>query len=216
MRDIGDCYAYSYIVPKGDVAIVGSVYYPQAPSDRTRSRTRRWTFCETAMPQLGETVKREASVALYVRDRRAMSYPAVWPRPARRRGRRIHVADIRRGHQLRDELRPAGRHGHRRERPREAGAAYERATAHIASNIRRKLKWLPFMESNWGKYLAGYVPTAHRVARHQGPLGLRAAAARPATRSSVDTSDSASRRSGPGTCCPAPACRRDARHGVVI
>ena len=29
MRDIGDNYAYSYIVPKGNTAIVGSVYYPK-------------------------------------------------------------------------------------------------------------------------------------------------------------------------------------------
>ncbi len=30
---------------------------------------------------------------------------------------------------------------------------------HIAANIHRKLKWLPFMESRTGKYLAGFVPT---------------------------------------------------------
>jgi len=40
----------------------------------------------------------------------------------------------------------------------EALALYQAKTAHIAANIHRKLKWLPFMESDWGKYLAGFVP----------------------------------------------------------
>jgi len=43
--------------------------------------------------------------------------------------------------------------------PLDCLAEYAGSTAHISDNIRRKLKWLPFMESRAGKYLAGYVPT---------------------------------------------------------
>jgi len=43
--------------------------------------------------------------------------------------------------------------------PADALDAYVRASDHIARNIRRKLRWLPFMESSAGKYLAGFVPT---------------------------------------------------------
>ena len=29
MRDIGDSFGYAYVVPKGELAIVGSVFYPK-------------------------------------------------------------------------------------------------------------------------------------------------------------------------------------------
>ncbi|MBU4556939.1 MAG: hypothetical protein KJ747_08720, partial [Actinobacteria bacterium] len=110
-----------------------------------------------ALPMLGETVKREASVALYVRGTgdvvpgsgrvllageaggfmsptsgEGISYAMNSGLLA---GRAIAAAD-----------------------DGEVFELYRRNTAHIAANIRRKLKWLPFMESDWGKYLAGYVP----------------------------------------------------------
>jgi flavin-dependent dehydrogenase len=44
--------------------------------------------------------------------------------------------------------------------PGDALAAYREGTAHISSNVARKLRWLPFMESRAGKYLAGFVPTS--------------------------------------------------------
>ena len=37
-------------------------------------------------------------------------------------------------------------------------ARYRSAIDPIARNVARKLKWLPFMESRAGKYLAGFVP----------------------------------------------------------
>jgi flavin-dependent dehydrogenase len=43
--------------------------------------------------------------------------------------------------------------------PEEALGTYTDAVGHISANIHRKLRWLPFMESSWGKYLAGFVPT---------------------------------------------------------
>lgn len=157
MRDIGDSYAYSYIVPKGDVAIVGSVYYPKTKRPHEK-QDQTMQILRAALPHLGETMKREASVALYVRDS-ADVVPA---------SGRVLLAGEAGGfmsptsgegisYAMNSGLLAGTAIGS--SDAMSAGAAYERSTAHIARNIRRKLKWLPFMESNWGKYLAGYVPT---------------------------------------------------------
>ncbi len=156
MRDIGDCYAYSYIVPKSDVAIVGSVYYPRTKRPHEK-QDQTMAILRSAMPQLGETIKREASVALYVRDAgdvvpasgRVLLAGEAGGFMSPTSGEGISYAmnsGLLAGTAIAENS------------PRDAGAAYERATAHIAANIRRKLKWLPFMESSWGKHLAGYVP----------------------------------------------------------
>ena len=156
-RDIGDEFGYAYVVPKGDVAIVGSVFYPKTKRphikhDQVLERLR------AALP-LGESVKREAWVALSVR----------------------HVSDIVRGEgrvllagEAGGFMSPSSGEGisYALNTGRLAGtavaendgaaslAAYEAATAHICSNVARKLRWLPFMESRAGKYLAGFVPTS--------------------------------------------------------
>jgi len=66
MRDIGDSYAYSYVVPKGEVAIVGSVYYPRTKRPHEK-QDQTLEILRTRIPQLGDSVKREAGVALSVR-----------------------------------------------------------------------------------------------------------------------------------------------------
>ena len=43
--------------------------------------------------------------------------------------------------------------------PVDALSAFTTSSGPVASNIARKLAWLPFMESRAGKYLAGFVPT---------------------------------------------------------
>lgn len=156
MRHIGDSFGYAYVVPKGDTAIIGSVFYPKTKRphekhDEVTAALRR------ALP-LGESTKREAWVALSVRkpddvvpglgrvllageaggfmspsSGEGISYALNTGRLA---GNAIAQAD-------------AGR----------AVAAYQSATRHISRNIARKLRWLPFMESRTGKYLAGFVPT---------------------------------------------------------
>jgi flavin-dependent dehydrogenase len=155
LRDIGDSFGYAYVVPKGPVAIVGSVFYPKTKRphekhEQVLAQLRR------ELP-LGPSVKREAWVALSVRERTDMV----------RGGGRVLLAGEAGGFMsptsgegisyALNTGRLAGRavseHG-----PVDALRAYERSTAHIASNIGRKLKWLPFMESRAGKYLAGYVP----------------------------------------------------------
>lgn len=158
MRDIGDCYAYSYIVPKGDTAIVGSVYYPKTKRPHEK-QDQTMQMLREKLPQLGETVKREACVALSVRS------PAdIVP------GRgRVLLAGEAGGF-----MSPTSGEGisYAMNSGQLAGLAiasgnsesalgtFTRASAPIARNIQRKLRWLPYMESKLGKYFAGFIPAA--------------------------------------------------------
>ena len=157
MRDVGDNYAYSYVVPKGDLAIVGSVYYPKTKRPHLK-QDLTMAILRESLPQLGETVKREASVALSVRSPRDV-VPG--------RGRVLLVGEAggfmspTSGEGISYAMNTGRVAGEAiaASAPAEALDAYARATGRIGANIRRKLKWLPFMESSWSKYLAGYVPT---------------------------------------------------------
>ncbi len=157
MRDIGDSYAYSYIVPKGDLAIVGSVYYPKTKRPHEKQDQTMDTLRKT-LPQLGERVKREASVALHVRST-ADIVPG--------RGRVLLAGEAggfmspTSGEGISYAMNSGAAAGRAiaSATPDDALAVYSDAVDHISSNIRRKLRWLPFMESSWGKYLAGFVPT---------------------------------------------------------
>ncbi|MHB9004307.1 MAG: FAD-dependent monooxygenase [Coriobacteriia bacterium] len=158
MRGIGDCFAYAYIVPKGDVAIVGSVYYPKTQRPHEKHE-QQLAILRAAMPQLGETVKREACVALCVRDTGDV---------VRGTGRVLLTGEAG------GFMSPTSGEGisYAMNSGRLAGlavagalngnalTAYEASTDHIARNIKRKLRFLPFMESPTGKYLAGFVPTS--------------------------------------------------------
>ncbi|MCL2503365.1 MAG: FAD-dependent monooxygenase [Coriobacteriia bacterium] len=159
-RKIGDSFAYAYVVPKGEVAIAGSVFYPKTKRPH-EIQEQVLEVLRSRLP-LGESVKREAWVALSVRNHSDVS-------PGQGRvllageaggfmspssGEGISYA-LNSGHLAGRAVAEAGP---------EAGAetalaAYTQATAGIAKNITHKLKWLPFMESRAGKYLAGFVPT---------------------------------------------------------
>ena len=157
MRDIGDSFAYSYVVPKGDVAIVGSVYYPKTKRPHEK-QDQTMDLLRAHLPQLGDTTKREASVALHVRSAgdvvpgrgRVLLAGEAGGFMSPTSGEGISYA-MNSGALAGRAIASAGPDG--------ALEAYARAVDHIAANIRRKLRWLPFMESDWGKYLAGFVPT---------------------------------------------------------
>lgn len=157
IRDIGDAFGYAYVVPKGDVAIVGSVFYPKTkrPGEKHDAVL---AVLRKALPALGASVAREAAAALSVR-----SVGDVVP------GRgRVLLAGEAGGF-----MSPTSGEGisYAVNSGRAAGLAvaagdassalqaYTRGVAPIAGNIARKLRWLPFMESRTGKYLAGFVPT---------------------------------------------------------
>ncbi|MDA3936413.1 MAG: FAD-dependent monooxygenase [Actinomycetota bacterium] len=157
MRGIGDSYAYSYVVPKGETAIVGSVYYPHTkrPSDK---QNQTLSLLREQMPQLGDSVRREASVALYVRSASDV-VPGV--------GRVLLAGEAggfmspTSGEGISYAMNTGVLAGQAvaGSDPADSVAAYRRISAHVGSNISRKLKWLPFMESRVGKYFAGFVPT---------------------------------------------------------
>lgn len=156
MRDIGDSFGYAYVVPKGDTAIVGSVFYPKTKRPHEKQE-QVLSILRRHLP-LGESVKREAWVALTVRDR-ADVVPG--------RGRVLLAGEAG------GFMSPTSGEGisYALNSGRLAGVAvaagsaegalgrYSDASAPLTANIRRKLKWLPFMESRAGKYLAGFVPT---------------------------------------------------------
>ena len=156
MRDIGDEFGYAYVVPKGDVAIVGSVFYPKTKRPHEKHE-RVLKLLRDALP-LGASVKREAWVALTVR-RRADVVPG---------GGRVLLAGEAGGF-----MSPTSGEGisYALNTGRLAGRAvsggsgssalgrYQGLTGDISRNVARKLMWLPFMESRAGKYLAGFVPT---------------------------------------------------------
>lgn len=156
MRHIGDSFAYAYVVPKGEVAIVGSVFYPKTRHPHVKHE-EVLSALRATLP-LGASVKREAWVALSVRHTHDV---------VRGRGRVLLAGEAggfmspTSGEGISYALntgRLAGLAvaGHD---PAHALDAYHGMTEHIAANISRKLKWLPFMESRVGKYLAGFVPT---------------------------------------------------------
>jgi len=159
MRSIGDCYAYSYIVPKGRTAIVGSVYYPHTKRPHEKQDLTLEILRER-LPQLGESVKREASVALSVRDPRDVVAGLGRVLLAGEAGGFMSPTSGEGISYAMNSGSLAGEAIVSSTDPDEVLAGYTQRSAHIARNIKRKLRWLPFMESSVGKYLAGFVPSS--------------------------------------------------------
>jgi flavin-dependent dehydrogenase len=157
MRELGDAFAYAYLVPKGDTAIFGSVFYPRTKRP-WEMQDRALGILRDAMPQLRETVKRESAAALYVRNRKD-TVPGI--------GRVLLAGEAggfmspSSGEGISYALETGLQAGLAiaTNAPVEALSAYRDATEPIARDIRRRLRWLPFMESSCGKYLAGFAPT---------------------------------------------------------
>jgi len=156
MRDIGDEFGYAYVVPKGDVAIVGSVFYPKTKHPHEKHAQVLQTL-QGALA-LGASTKREAWVALSVRHARDVV-------PGRGRvllaGEAGGFMSPTSGEGISYALNSGSLAGQAVARKPGVGALgeYTVTTSTIADNVARKLKWLPFMESRVGKYLAGFVPT---------------------------------------------------------
>lgn len=68
LRDVGDGHAYTYALPKGDAALVGSVFYPGATGQKSKH--------DNVMDRLGDalgfgrSMRRESAAALQVRSGR--------------------------------------------------------------------------------------------------------------------------------------------------
>jgi len=155
MRDIGDEFGYAYIVPKGDVALIGSVFYPHTKRPWEK-QDRVVSLLRERIPQLGERVERESAAALYLRSPEDMlpghgrvllaGEAGGFMSPSSGEG--ISYA-LRTGRDA--GLAAAGD-------PASALNRYLELTRPIRGDIKRRFRWLPFMESRAGKFLAGYVP----------------------------------------------------------
>jgi flavin-dependent dehydrogenase len=158
MRSIGDEFGYGYVVPKGDVAIVGSVFYPRTKRPWEK-QDQLLEILRAAMPQLGESRKREACAALYLRSAKDVVPGAGRVLLAGEAGGFMSPTS---GEGISYAIRSgieAGRAigGHA---PDGALAAYRVAVEPVRSDIARRLRWLPVMESRVGKYMAGLTPTS--------------------------------------------------------
>ncbi|HEY5505942.1 MAG TPA: FAD-dependent monooxygenase, partial [Coriobacteriia bacterium] len=61
-RSLGDSFGYGYVMPKGDLAIVGSVFYPKTKRPWEK-QDQLLEILRAALPQLGDSVKRESCAA---------------------------------------------------------------------------------------------------------------------------------------------------------
>jgi flavin-dependent dehydrogenase len=156
MRDIGDEFAYAYVVPKDGEALVGSVFYPRTKRPWEK-QDQVISLLRERMPQLGHQRLRESAAALYLRSPEDVLHgagrvllageAAGFMSPTSGEG--ISYA-LRTG--IEAGLAAAGD-------PQDALGRYRASTAPIVADIRRRFRWLPLMESRAGKYLAGFVPT---------------------------------------------------------
>jgi flavin-dependent dehydrogenase len=155
MRNIGDEFAYAYIVPKGDVALIGSVFYPRTKRPWEK-QDRIVSLLKARLPQLGEKLERESAAALYLRS----------PEDILPGHGRVLLAGEAGGF-----MSPSSGEGisYALRTGRDAGLAaagypgtaldrYLDLTATVRTDLKRRFRWLPFMESRTGKYLAGFVP----------------------------------------------------------
>jgi flavin-dependent dehydrogenase len=158
MRDIGDSFAYAYVVPKGDRAIVGSVFYPKTKRPWEK-QDMALGILRSAMPQLGASVKREAAAALYLR-----SHADVVPGAGRvlLAGEAGGFMSPTSGEGISYALKSGAAAGRAvaASSPDAALGTYRVGIRTLDADIRRRLRWLPFMESEAGKYLAGFVPAS--------------------------------------------------------
>jgi flavin-dependent dehydrogenase len=156
MRDIGDEFAYAYVVPKGPVAIVGSVFYPRTKRP-WQKQDQVLEILRTRLPQLGESRLREASAALHLR-----SPEDVLPGHGRvlLAGEAGGFMSPTSGEGISWALR-TGRAAGIAAAGDPAGALvrYTAAVAPVVADLHRRFRWLPLMESRAGKYVAGFVPT---------------------------------------------------------
>lgn len=156
-RTIAPDYGYGYVIPKGDVAIVGSVFFPGTKHPLELHLKAIETF--RSYYPLGESVKREAWTAIQVlrsgdivcgRGRVLLAGEAGgFMSPSSGEG--ISFA-LNTGSMAGSAIAAA------RTTP-DVVASYTTATSPVRKNIGFRIRMFPFMNSDWGKWIAGYIPT---------------------------------------------------------
>ena len=157
-RRLGDSFGYGYVVPKNGHALVGSVFYPKTKRPWEKA-DRLLEVLRAAMPQLGESTKREACAALYLRANADVLPGAGRVLLAGEAGGFMSPSS---GEGISYALRSgieAGRAIGDRSAS-DALDAYTAAMRPLRTDTARRLRWLPLMESKAGKYVAGFVPAS--------------------------------------------------------
>ena len=162
-RRIAPAYGYGYIVPKGDVAIVGSVFFPGTKDIPPMHERALETFRERY--PLGASVRREAGMAIQVRSLddvvagsgRILMAGEAAGLMSPSSGEGISFA-LNSGRLAGDAVAQAHAAGDRGDACA-ALATYERSLVPMRKNIARRLRFFPVMNSSWGKWLGGCMPT---------------------------------------------------------
>ena len=157
-RHIDPAYGYGYIVPKGDVAIVGSVFFPKTKGVTAMHEKALATWGQRY--PLGPARRREGGSAIQVKD--ANDIIAGQGRVLMA-GEAAGIMSPSSGEGISFALNSgklAGQAVVRASREKtEAVALYDESLGPIRKNIARRLFFFPIMNSNWGKYLGGCMPT---------------------------------------------------------
>lgn len=157
-RHIDPAYGYGYIVPKGEVAIVGSVFFPNTKGIPAMHEKALATWRQRY--PLGEAVRREGGVAIQVNtvadivagQGRVLLAGEAAGIMSPSSGEGISFA-LNSGELAGKAVAQAAQDGS------QAVDAYEASLKPIRKNIARRLRFFPVMNSAWGKYLGGCMPT---------------------------------------------------------
>lgn len=163
-RHVAPEYGYGYIVPKGDVAIVGSVFFPGTKNVPPMHERALRIFSERY--PLGPAVRREAGLAIQVRsasdiiagEGRVLMAGEAAGLMSPSSGEGISFAlnsGTLAGRAVASAFTAAGR-----DKATLAIDTYEQTLAPLRKNIAFRLRFFPIMNSSWGKWLGGCMPTA--------------------------------------------------------
>ncbi len=154
-RTLGDGFAYGYVMPKGDLGLVGSVFYPGArslPSVHERFKEE----VSAKLPLGSEVVRREGAAALRVCRPEHVTLG---------RGNIMLVGEAAglisptSGEGISYALNSGDRCGRAiAEGNGDAAELYREMAAPIVKNIRTKIRKLPFLENRLSQIALTYVP----------------------------------------------------------
>lgn len=172
-RGLGSAYGYGYVIPKGDEAIVGSVFYPDS-KDVKRVHEMAVQMYSSFYPYRLETRKREAWTAAQVKDMgdvscghgRVLLAGEAGGLFSPSSGEGISFAlnsGFKAGKAItlaREDATRVGRREHASWDESDALRLYRRALEPVKRNIARRLRYFPVLDSDWGKGLAKFAPAA--------------------------------------------------------
>ncbi len=181
-RGLGDAYGYGYVIPKGKLAIVGSVFYPGARRVH-EVHERALEMYRSFYPYRLQAERREAWTAAQVKNsddiacghKRVLLAGEAGGLFSPSSGEGISFAlnsGVRAGKAIaaaREGATVLGTRTHASWDESDALRLYRASMQPIVANIKRRLRYFPVLDSDWGKDLARFAPdalvdfVAHRI-----------------------------------------------------